>query len=57
MKHNMLHLEQKEKDQEYTLKPETQVLSEVKIIKSNTEDKADKPTTIDEWDHWYPDPS
>lgn len=57
MKHNMLHLEQKEKDQEYTLKLETQVLSEVKIIKSNTEDKADSLTVIDEWDHWYPDPS
>ena len=53
----MLHLGQKEKDQEYTLKPEIQDLSVVNITKNDTEDKAGSLTVTDEWDHWYPDPS
>lgn len=59
MKRKRLLSQQKEKDQEYIVKNETQVLSERKITTSDIEVKVDNTTNLinESWDdyQWYPE--
>jgi|APGre2960657404_1045060.scaffolds.fasta_scaffold31385_6 hypothetical protein len=59
MKRKRLLSEQKENDQEYIVKNETQLLSEQKITISDIEVKVDNTTNLinKSWDdyEWYPE--
>ena len=59
MKRKRLLSEQKENDQEYIVKNETQLLSERKITTSDIEVKVDNTTNLinKSWDdyEWYPE--
>lgn len=59
MKRKRLLSQQKEKDQEYIVKNETQLLSEQKITTSDIEVKVDNTTNLinESWDdyQWYPE--
>jgi len=59
MKRKRLLSEQKENDQEYIVKNETQLLSEQKITTSDIEVKVDNTTNLinKSWDdyEWYPE--